>query len=88
MAKIHFAQSVLCLELSQKDLSTATQVPDSFRDYLHMKKFEAFSRMKGIDTTNPQSSPLQLAASLAELNVYDELLIFIASKNDPDLDPV
>jgi hypothetical protein len=87
VAKIQFAQSVLCLELSGKELNTATQVPDSFRDYLHMKKFEAFSRMKGIDTTNPASSPLQIAASLAELAVYDDLLIFIASKNDPDLDP-
>jgi hypothetical protein len=78
----------MCLELNAKELSTATQVPDSFRDYLHMKKFEAFSKMKGIDTTNAQSSPLQLAASLAELAVYDDLLIFIASKNDPDLDPI
>ena len=87
MAKIQFAQSVLCFELSSKELFNATQVPDAFRDYLHMKKFEAFSRMKGIDTTNPQSSPLQIAASLAELAVYEDLLIFIANKTEPDFDP-
>ena len=86
MAKILFPESALCVLLTDKELRQATQVPDSFRDFLHMKKFEAFSAMKGIDATDPQSSPLKLAATQAKLEVYDELLRFIANRDVQDFD--
>lgn len=86
MAKILFPESVLCVQMSERELAQATQVPDQFRDLLHLKKYETFCEMKGIDTTNAQSSPLQIAAIQAKLAVYDELLLFIAARPDPNFD--
>lgn len=86
MAKILFPESVLCVNMSDKERQQATQVPDAFRDYLHAKKYEAYCKLKGIDTTKPESSLLQLAATQAELKVYDELLQFIANRQPQDFD--
>lgn len=86
MAKILFPESVLCMQLGEKELQRASQVPDSFRDYLHSKKYEAFCEMKGINTADPQSSLLHLAAIKAKLEVYDELLLFIANREIQDFD--
>jgi hypothetical protein len=87
VAKILFPESVLCVQLNEREIAQAVQVPDSFRDYLHTKKYEIFCEMKGIDTTDAQSSPLRLAATLAKLAVYDELLLFIAARPIQDFDP-
>lgn len=86
MAKIHFAESVLCVSQSERELRSATQVPDAFRDFIHSKKFEAYAELKGIDPTNPQSSLLQLASAQAKLHVYEEILSFISPKEIQDFD--
>ena len=86
MAKIHFPESVLCVTQSERELRAATQVPDAFRDYLHSKKFEAYTALKGIDATDPQSSHLKLAAAQAKLQMIEEILLFVASKEIQDFD--
>lgn len=86
MAKIHFPESVLCVAQTDRELRAATNVPDEFRDFLHSKKFAAYAELKGIDPTDTQSSPIKLAIAQAKLQVYEEIMLFIAAKDFKDFD--
>ena len=86
MAKIHFPESVLCVAQTGRELRAATNVPDEFRDFLHTKKFAAYAELKGIDPTDTQSSLIKLAIAQAKLQVYEEIMLFIAAKEISDFD--
>lgn len=75
VAKNHFPTSILNLTLSTKEEAEAVQVPDAFRNHLHVVKYRAYLKMRAA------KDMMQLAAAQAQLEQIDELMLFIDAKN-------
>jgi hypothetical protein len=78
VAKHHFPTSVLNLSLSNRELQEAVQIPDAFRNYLHSIKYKSYLRMR------EAKDMVQLAAAQAQLELIDELMLFIDAKDSFD----